>query len=34
MCTKEGIVHKTITKKDGEGYKRAKKANCGDAYLF
>ena len=34
LCTKEGIVEKTVTKKDGEAYKCAKKVNCGDTYSF
>lgn len=34
MCTKENIIHKVVTKKDGDAYKCAKKANCGDMYPF
>ena len=34
LCTREGIHTKTVTKKDSEGYKAAKKANCGDIYPF
>ena len=34
MCTKDGIINKIVTKKDGEAYKRAKKADCGDSYPF
>lgn len=34
MCTKDGIIEKKVTKKDGEAYKYAKKANCGDSYPF
>lgn len=33
LCTEnQGIIEKTITKKDGEQYKKAKKAVCGDAF--
>ena len=34
LCTNEGIIEKTVTKKDGEAYKCAKKVNCGDIYPF
>lgn len=34
LCTKEGIHTKTVTKKDNEAYKFAKKTNCGDIYPF
>ena len=32
LCTSDGIYTKTVTKKDNEMYKAAKKANCGDIY--
>ena len=34
ICGKDGITQKTISKKDGEIYKTAKKANCGDAVII
>lgn len=34
LCTMDGIIEKTVTKKDGEAYKCAKKVNCGDIYPF
>ena len=34
LCTKDGIIEKTVTKKDVEAYKSAKKVNCGDVYSF
>ena len=34
LCTKDGIVEKAVTKKDGEAYKCAKKVKCGDTYSF
>ncbi len=32
LCTPEGIIEQTITKKNGELFKRARKANSGDAF--
>lgn len=32
ICEKNGIVKKTVTKKDGELYKKAKKVHCGDTF--
>lgn len=34
LCTSDGIYTKTVTKKDNEAYKCAKKADCGDIYPF
>ena len=34
ICTSDGIYTKTVTKKDNEAYKCAKKADCGDIYPF
>jgi ribosomal protein RSM22 (predicted rRNA methylase) len=34
LCTSDGIYIKTVTKKDNEAYKCAKKADCGDIYPF
>ncbi len=30
LCTEDGITGKTLSKRDGEAYKRARKAKCGD----
>lgn len=30
LCTKDGVTWKTLSKRDGEAYKRARKAKCGD----
>lgn len=30
LCTEEGITWKTLSKRDGEAYKRVRKAKCGD----
>ncbi len=32
LCTKDGIKNVTISKKDGDLYKQAKKKNCGDSF--
>ncbi len=33
LCTEDrGIIEETVTKKDGEQYKKAKKSACGDAF--
>ena len=34
ICTSDGIYTKTVTKKDNEAYKCAKKVDCGDIYPF
>ena len=34
LCTSDGIYTKTVTKKDNEAYKCAKKVDCGDIYPF
>lgn len=34
LCTNDGIIEKTVSKKDGEAYKCAKKVNCGDIYPY
>ena len=34
ICTSDGIYTKTVTKKDNEAYKCAKKSDCGDIYPF
>lgn len=32
LCTKTGYLHKTFSKRDGNQYKMARKADCGDFY--
>lgn len=32
ICEKNGIFERTVTKKDGELYKKAKKVHCGDTF--
>lgn len=34
LCTKDGIKNVTISKKDGDLYKQAKKKNCGDSLPY